>query len=527
MLAQDDAWAYALMAKYTLATGKYHIHPFTVVNLPVQIYIAVALSKLFGYSLILLRCITLAFLFLSLGCFYLILRESGHDRRLAELMTLVFLACPLVLILSLAFMTDIQFLGWSLLALLLYLRGIRQQSVRLMFFGSLAAACAIGTRQFGVVLLLGLAACWCFSPRARRPSLRLIASAGIIPLLAGMAQIYMGSRHPDGTQNAVMVEMHAFYASPIFAIAKELFWRSCIIFQYVGIGLLPLAPFVFGLRSSSLKKRFGGLPMWAIGLLTCAAICFALSLGSFRSARPPARHSGLWTPLGLYWALPVNLPPIPLVAWFFDISGIIGAGAMAILFAGELKSVARSRTLSPETLLLLGTVLGFVTMDILFSRLNDTYIIDLLPFVLLLIADVLRHHPSTARLLRASAVTSVVLIITLAFWLRAEYAREEAGWKSAEVLNQSGVQPIDIYGPLQWSMYHGTFDEWVGSGTKLGFDDWWDQRREQKQYRIWNEPVAVAPAGWKLLAARSYRNFVFKRRFVLTLERDREPHAGT
>lgn len=520
MLARDDAWAYALMVRYTLETGKYRIHPFTVVNLPVQIYIAVALSKLFGYSLILLRCITLVFLFLALGCFYLVLRELGHSRQMAECMTLAFLACPLVLILSLAFMTDIQFLGWVLLAILLYLRGIRQQSVRAMFLGSLAAACAIGTRQFGVALVLGLAACWAFAPRERRPSFRLIASAAIIPLFAGIIQIYVGLKYPDLTQQASIIQMHAFYRSSMLAVAEEYFWRCCIVLQYVGIGLLPLVPFIFTLRRSSLRERVGRLPMWAIGLLVCAAICFALSLSSFHSARPPARHRGFWSPLELQWVLPINLSPLTLVMRFLDISGIIGAGALAMLFARKLKLLVRSRTVSPETLLLLGTTLGFLMMYLSFNQLNDTYIVDLLPFVLLLVADALRRAPSSTRLLRASEVISVTLIVALAFWLRGEYARDEAGWKSAEVLYHSGVQPTDIYAPLQWSMYHGTYDEWVASGSNLGFDGWWDQRLQQKRYRIWNEPAPVAPSGWKLLATRSYRNFLFERRFVLTLERD-------
>ena len=520
MLAHDDSWTYALMARYTLATGKYHLHRYTVVNLPVQIYLAAGLSKLFGFSFILLRCMTLVFLFLALGCFYLILRELGHSRELAGCITLVFLASPLVLILSLAFMTDIPFLGWVLLALLLYLRALRQQSARLAFLGSIAAACAIGTRQFGIVLLIGLAACWALSARGRRPTLRLIASAGIIPLLAGIVQIYVGLKYPNPTQQASIIRMHAFYRSGILAVTHEYFWRCCVILQYVGIGLLPLAPFLFALRRSSLKERFGRVPIWVIGLFACAVVCFALSLSSFHTARSPAKHHGLWTPLELDWVLPVNFSPLPLVMRLLDTSGIIGAATLVILFARELKLVAHSRGLSTEALLLFGTGLGFLVMYLSFNQLNDTYTVDLFPFALLIVADILRRSPPIARLFRASAVLSITLIIALAFWLRAEYAGQEAGWKSAETLYRSGVQPVDIFAPIQWSMYNGTYDEWIASGSKLGFDDWWDERMLQKRYRIWNEAAPVAPTGWKLLAVRSYRNALFQRRYVLTLERD-------
>ena len=46
-LGGDDSWSFARMVQYTLATGKYRMDPFTVVNLPVLIYLSAGTAKLF------------------------------------------------------------------------------------------------------------------------------------------------------------------------------------------------------------------------------------------------------------------------------------------------------------------------------------------------------------------------------------------------------------------------------------------------------------------------------------------------
>lgn len=137
-------------------------------------------------------------------------------------------------------MSDIPFVAWMLLALLLYVRGIRRNSASVMFLGSLAACCAIGTRQFGVAMVGGLVAVCLFS--RTRPRTRLMLAALAIPLLAGIAQVYVGIKYPNPTQAGCMVLMHQFYKSPLHIILEEYFWRCSMIVQYLEIALLPLLP---------------------------------------------------------------------------------------------------------------------------------------------------------------------------------------------------------------------------------------------------------------------------------------------
>jgi 4-amino-4-deoxy-L-arabinose transferase-like glycosyltransferase len=519
MVAQDDAWAYARMVQHTLATGKYKIDPFTVVNLPVQIYLAAGIAKIFGYSLVLLRFIELAFAALAFGSFYLLLREFGHTRQFAAFITLVLLASPTVLILSFAFMTDIQSLAWILLALLLYVRGLRSQSAWLMFLGSLAAGCAIGTRQFSMAIVAGLALSWLLSGRVGRPRLGLVLAGFIVPFMAAVAQVYIGITQPDFTQSQSMVEMHAFYHSGILILLEELFWRCAIITQYLGMALLPLLPLSLAVPRSFWRERLGRVPVWVWGLLGCVVIVVALSLCSFHSARPLARHRGFWVPLELHWVLPVNFEHVRPVMRALDLVGILGGGVLTVLALHWLRSRPALQSLRPEVLLLGCTGFSLLLLHLPFNQLNDTYIVGFLPFILLWMADILRPGVPK-RFLQASVAFSIVLILLLALWERGEYAWQQAAWSSANALYDSGIQPANMSASLHWELYHGAFDDWIAAGHRDSFYDWFAARSSRAQYRIAQFPSLAPPPGWRLLASRSYRNAAFKRRYILTLERD-------
>src|SRR4051812_28935270 len=54
-LSQDDGWAYSRMVEHLLKTGEYRLDAWSAADMPVQVYLAAGLAKLFGYSLSLLR----------------------------------------------------------------------------------------------------------------------------------------------------------------------------------------------------------------------------------------------------------------------------------------------------------------------------------------------------------------------------------------------------------------------------------------------------------------------------------------
>ena len=468
MLPNDDGWAYARSVQHLVATGKYRLDPWAAANMPVQIYLAAGLSKLAGYSLRLLLFTTLALLVVGLGSLYALLREIHSTRSVASVLTLGLLASPLVLMLAFTFMSDIQFLGWLLLSLWLYVRGMRRKSARDMFIGSLASACAIGTRQFGIAIIIGLVLSWLLS-RESRPSIRFVLAGLLFPVLAAGAQLYVGSKAPGFTQAYRLIEEHHRLARPASVLLKDVFWRCSVILQYVGMSILPVLPLA-AVPGHSVEKRRVGRDLLISAIMTIvasAAIIAALSMTAYFSitARAEALHNGLWEPLGLYWLLPAQLGGMRYVMRILDFCGIVGASTLVWTGVRNLQRLRAFRDLPPGKVFLMGTGLGLLVLHLTYSQLNDTYIVAFIPFALLVIAEKLRGDKARRAALVLSAALSIIVILITGLCLRGEYSGDFAAWQAAETLVDAGVEPENIDGPRTWAVYHGAYEAWVVAGA--------------------------------------------------------------
>jgi hypothetical protein len=523
MLSQDDSWAYARMVEHTIATGRYQPDAFTAANMPVQIYLAACLARIFGYSFTLLRFTTLGFLLIALISFYLLLCEFGYTQRVAAVVTVALLASPLVLILGFTFMSDIQFLGWLLLALLLYVRGFRRRSGWEMLCGSIAAGCAIGTRQFGMALILGLGLAWLLSRPSARPPLRLIAIAVVIPLLATVMQFYISLRSPGFIQSERLAATRHYWSLPFTLILRELIWRLAIIAQYLGMAILPLLPLTLRTSASFWKQPFLRMPLWLITAIACAALVITLSHDPFAPWRSPTSHHIFWQPLQIDWLLPTNFGRLPAVERLLDLGGIVGALSLLGVALDRFRSLGSLRNLRPEILLLVGAVAGLLLLHLFYVQLNDTYMISFLPFTLLLVADRFRTAVPSRMLLRLSAVISVIFIIACSYWVRSEYDYQQQLWAAADDLHHSGVAPADIDAYFNWSVYHGAFDDWIAAGHPDPWFEWLRQRWSRAPYVVAMSPSPDPPPGCRLLASRPYYNAARQRRYVLTMQRISSP----
>jgi hypothetical protein len=384
-----------------------------------------------------------------------------------------------------------------------------------------------------VVLIVGLVLAWLW-PSTDRLSARLLLVGIVVPSLAAIAQIYFGLSNPNVTQTLRIAETREFFSLPVLAILRETVWRCAVMSQYIGISFLPLLALAFAFSRGWWSSRMLRIPLWLVGVLACAAILFGLAIPSNITARPEARHHGLATPLAMYWLLPTQLWPLRRVMWFLDIGGIAG-GVLLILFCLRVLQRARPLTrLHPHKIFLAGTAAALLLMHLVYRQLNDTYIVALIPFALLLFGEFLRGVPLSKSVIRVCAVVSAIFILATALWMRGEYAVQQAIWNAADDLSRAGVQPLDVWAPC-WADYHGSFDAWVAAGTpgynmndRLHYADplhdpyhqWLQSQWDNAHYRVMQSSDSTAPEGWKLMASRSFRSAAFSRRFVLTLRRE-------
>jgi hypothetical protein len=259
-------------------------------------------------------------------------------------------------------------------------------------------------------------------------------------------------------------------------------------------------------------------------------------LSSFFTARPEARHNGLWEPLELFWLLPNQLGRSPTIMRALDLCGIVGAAVLVWTGSRCVQRLRRSRQFSPEMIFLAGTAAALLLLHLVYVQLNDNYIIPFIPFGMLLIGETVRGKAEREGKgpLALSAALALALILITGLWMRAEYASELEAWKAADSLAAAGVQPSNMAPPLHWAEYRGAFDDWIAAGAPGfdptpqekpgGFEDdpfysWLHRRDERAEYRIADSIYGPVPDGWIVIATRTYRSARFATGFVWTLKR--------
>jgi hypothetical protein len=454
----SDDFAYARMVRHLLETGEYRLDNWAAANLPVQVYLAAGAAKIFGYSLTLLRVSTLLLVFAGLVCFYCLLQDHGTGEFEAGLLSLTLLISPLVLYLSFTFMTDVQFLSWTLIAVLFYSRGIEHRRFMPMFIGSLAAAAAIGTRQFGVALPAGLVLTWLIG-QSRLEKAPLYVTGLIVPVLAGLWQALLGLTQPSVTQVARLGHNLVYLHQGLPAILAESVYRLAVLLEYLGLFLLPLIPvllFPYVQRVGAGGPAGERLRRWRDPALavTASILLMGLYALSYYWVNGTIRKS-LMPSLG--WILSLDGRPVERVL-LTGATTACGALLVVSLSARYLRP-GRWRSLSAgETLLVSSGVVMFV-LNVLYVQYNDTYLTVYIPVALLAIAKGTPHWPPRVRIAHLLACVPVIMLASI--WTRGTLVEEEAYWRAAEEIRLRGVMPSQVAGNLRWSCYHGAFDDWV------------------------------------------------------------------
>lgn len=530
-LTQDDGWAYARTVERLLATGEYRLDDWAAANMPVQIYLTAGLAEVLGYSLSLLRLPTLALLALAVGSLYGLLTELRLRPGPAALLAAGLLASPLTLLLSFTFMSDVQFLGWMTAALWLYVRAERRQSGATLLLASLMAACAIGTRQFGIALIGGWLGAHLLS-RGFKPSISRTLLALALPMGMAAWQVRAGLAEPTFTQ-AVRLDEQAYYlARPPLELAREAGWRVSMLLQYLGLAMAPLLPLLGFLGVSGVFSPEGGRPgrrslgpLIAAAMVTAALVGFA-ALGSSLTARPGA---GLGLPL--YWLLPNAYGSHERVVQGLWLAGVLGAFFLTLLSLQAWRGLHALRRIPAAWLICLGTAGGLAGLHLVYVQFNDTYVLAFLPMALLApTAALLRGGDLPRAAVVASWLACGLAILLICAHLRGQYNRQEAQWAAADALLAAGISPRCVGASRHWSEYHGAFDDWIEAAYPA-FDHArgdvpgdWHQRfyaamdTAPRSYLV-AEPWAGGPGEWEVLDRVEYRTALGRTRQLLTFRR--------
>ncbi len=465
MVTPDDGWAYTRSVRHLVQTGSYKLDQWAAANMPAQIGLAAAASFLFGYSLTLLRCTTLAMLLCGTLALYGLLREAAIESRSAVALSLGLMCSPMVLYFGFTFMTDVQFIGWVLLACLLYARGLRRKSAGLLFAASVPAAMAVGTRQFGVALPAGVICASILARRSDRPAWYAVLSGAALPTAAFVFQLWTSQTHPTFTQSVRIAEQLRFIGQPLRHLGLTLAVRTSVLVEYVGLLLVGILPSLMLVqyrririeRKTSTKswKFYAVLLLWAmflaVGLLIRADQEYLSVAGSFSEALLPR----------IPWVLDSFLPVGDDVRIAVTILALATATALfiSVLRSSAMRCLWQIRTAS--NLMIVSTAAGLLCLHLMYAQFKDTYMMVFLPFVLLLVGVALRPELSAGAVVRTTVLGFVTVGVLVAFWTRGELNRDQAIWQASDDVSETGVDKYDIRGGPNWLLYHSAFDDWL------------------------------------------------------------------
>lgn len=181
----NDDWMYGLEVQRMMQTGQLHLFggsPACVMHVAV----GAAICKIFGFSFVTLRCVTLAFSFLGCVLLYSVLRQLKVHSREATFAALVLACNPIYVNLSFLYMTDVPALTYSLAYVALVLWALNQNKWQTALAAAAPLLAAIAVRQNNVLFAAcnGLVAA--FIAKVNRPlSLAIFIGLVLCPFACG------------------------------------------------------------------------------------------------------------------------------------------------------------------------------------------------------------------------------------------------------------------------------------------------------------------------------------------------------
>ena len=435
-----DDWVYAWSVEHLLRTGRLQVLDFSAFYPIAQILWGALIAELAGFSFATLRFSTV--LLSALGCWavYLTLRELGCRRSTSLLGALALAFDPVYFALSFSFMTEVPFVCAATLALYFYVRAIRRDEPKAVWFGCLCAVVAFMVRPIGIVIPLALLPPLAWS-RDRWPLLRLSA-APIVASLAVMVSLQLGMPRMLGPLDWAAVREGYLRWWFMVSTTSYLRWNVEVVF----VSVFPLAPLL-------LAYAFGRGRALEVGAAALAlAIASWAALGSFQM---PLLNGQTWSlhdiaarmmidgkVVSREWALRI----VPLV----KLTGLLTVGALlAIGIRGWLRPNRWSRA---ELVIVAFAVLHLVCINALWLY-NDRYYIVLAPLVAIVAAKAvdLEH--------RAKWVASALLLAWACIGIsgtRDMLAFNETAAALEREIEASGIPRWDIdagYALNGWQLY--------------------------------------------------------------------------
>ncbi|QGZ53960.1 hypothetical protein [Paraburkholderia acidiphila] len=480
----NDDWSYSIPVRTLLETGQFTPGGYTSMTLIGQTYWGALFCLPFGFSHTALRVSSLAAAAIALVALALLLQDARCDRRKTIVATLVLGLNPIWLVLSVSFMTDIEFAAYSIVATAFFCRYLRSRNGLTLLAALAFALAAVSVRQLGLNLAMAMFAALVFE--SRKDKRAIVASAlGIVAsvaLLVGLV-LWLKARHVLPVEASDPTDSFArnFASARILGIKVEQFTRGMLV--HLGWFLCPVLLW----RAPTMIARYRGL-RHGRAILIAAAVTGLVWFVLMAAVRPmpldwvTINENGLG-PVRLHNA-PGTLPgpePLPKAFWLLITLIAVGGATLLLLelglIAGKLVGAWRKRQFDTPM-----TVRAFLLFNaaiylapLVLAGYFDRYLLGPTFALLALLTIEWQSDPSEARKPARgfAAAAAFVLVLTSAYAVAGTHdymSWNRARWALLDTLRSQGVKPAQIDGGEEFNGTYTYDPKYVDTPAK---SFWW------------------------------------------------------
>ncbi len=253
-----DDWVYAWSVEDLLATGRFHVLPFSAIFPVAQVLWGALFARVAGFSFGALRLSTVVLSVAGCSAVFLTLREMNCGRGTALVGALAVAFHPVYFALSFSFMSEVPFIAFTAWAFYFSTRAIRRNDAGAFWAAALFSLAAFLVRPIAIALPLAtLAGLWWTGGWRRGIPPIVTALAVMIALQIALPHVFAPLEGTDARYNF----LRYWFDVPLSSYAR---WTAEIVI----IAAFPLMP--LWLAQATTLRRAGAA---AIAALVLAAVC--------------------------------------------------------------------------------------------------------------------------------------------------------------------------------------------------------------------------------------------------------------
>jgi 4-amino-4-deoxy-L-arabinose transferase-like glycosyltransferase len=533
----DDDWSYIKAAEIFHHTGEMKFTPWTAMSLVFQIWWGTCFTKLFGFSVAVLRLSTLVISLLGLICFYRLLQEVIGNWQTSFLLMLLVLFNPFSLPLNFTFFTDHFFISLLFGATYFYYKACKENKDSYLLLASLVSACAVLVRQNGILIPVAVVLCLIARERSFNRAARKGFLTLILPLTTLIAYTYWFNAVHGPTAEYIRQsqDLLANITKPHVLIYKVVF-RSFLFLEFMGYCLIPLSLSLLpGFRELVNRKIY-----FLIFLFCLSGTLFYLLFD----------HIGLYSTTDLWlngfcyaFVSEYGYRDFLNIIFFFqrviDFLSVLSIMHLVYLVIKHRKSLRPLLTrTSPSLVVMLIGIFQLLFLFITLYKFNRYYLV-IVPFCMFLILQLQQQIVIRKKvfvpLLLAYAVFSVAVTQDVMSW-------NQCKWRVSQQMLDKGISTRKLSAGFAWDAWHNyqfTLDHPYAIATLKGGIPWWIEDilpGIDPEYIISNSPV---PTGfenlyyfhndrYRVVSTAAYYSLFYGRNMkIFTLQREQSTDPRT